>query len=158
VPPQTSIRVPVGTGQAFMAAYLALGDDERFNQQRFYYVRYRVQKGDTLGRIAHRYGVGLSTLRDSNGLSGSHALIRPGQVLRIPPKGHVLKVATAMEEPAKPAPTSRASVLLHHVLPGQSLSSIAHQYRTTIDVLRRLNDLDESQLVQAGATLKVPSY
>lgn len=155
VPPQTSIRVPVGKGQAFMAAYLALGDDERFSQQRFYYVRYRVQRGDTLGIIARRYGVGLSTLQQANGLSG-RGLIRQGQVLRVPPRGHALKVA-ASQSPAKTAVAS-ANVLMHQVLPGQSLASIAHQYRTTISALRRLNGLDESALLQAGATLKVPSY
>lgn len=45
-------------------------------------VRYTVKKGDSLGRIASRHGIGLSSLRRANGISGD--LIRPGQLLTIP--------------------------------------------------------------------------
>jgi hypothetical protein len=43
---------------------------------------YRVQPGDTLGRIAARHGVTVAALKRVNGLRSS--LIAPGQVLRIP--------------------------------------------------------------------------
>ncbi len=45
-------------------------------------VKYTVKKGDSLGRIASKHGIGLSALRRANGISGD--LIRPGQVLTIP--------------------------------------------------------------------------
>ena len=45
-------------------------------------VKYTVKKGDSLGRIASKHGIGLSSLRRANGISGD--LIRPGQVLTIP--------------------------------------------------------------------------
>jgi membrane-bound lytic murein transglycosylase D len=156
VPPQTSIRVPVGTGESFMQAYLALGEDRRFTQQRFYYVRYRVQKGDTLSTIARRYGVGLSKLREANGL-GSKSFIRVGQQLRIPPRhggGKMVKVAAE-----KPDTTQVGGMeyLLHHVKPGQTLTAIARQYRTTIGALRQLNSLDPAGELRAGTILKVPS-
>lgn len=43
---------------------------------------YRVQRGDTLGRIAEAHGVSLTRLKRVNGLRTSR--IAPGQVLRIP--------------------------------------------------------------------------
>ena len=43
---------------------------------------YTVQRGDSLGIIATRYGCSVSELRSWNGLSGS--VIQPGQKLRIP--------------------------------------------------------------------------
>lgn len=151
VPPQTSIRVPVGSGQGFMTAYLALNDEERFSQQRFYYVRYRVQRGDTLSTIARRYGVGMAELRLANAV-GSRSFIRTGQVLRIPPRsgGRAIKVSAPAAAPAD-------GVLIHRVLPGQSLSTIARQYRTTIGTLRQLNGLEPAGTLRAGAALKVPS-
>lgn len=45
-------------------------------------VKYTVKKGDSLGRIASKHSIGLSSLRRVNGISGD--LIRPGQVLTIP--------------------------------------------------------------------------
>ena len=156
VPPQTTIRVPVGTGEAFTQAYSALGDDERYSQQRFYYVRYRVQRGDTLSTIAQRYGVGLSSLRQANGL-GTRGFIRAGQVLRIPPRhggGQMVKVAARQPQSTD---VDGITYLLHHVKPGQTLTAIARQYRTTIGALRQLNDLDPAGELRAGAILKVPS-
>jgi len=152
VPPNTSIRVPVGMGQGFMAAYLALGEDQRFSQQRFYYVRYRVQRGDNLGAIARRYGVSVSALKQANGI-GSRSLIRSGQVLRIPPRGG------SKAHPVKVAAQAGADLpyALHHVRPGQTLTAIAQQYRTTIAALRRLNQLDPANPLHAGAIIKVPS-
>jgi membrane-bound lytic murein transglycosylase D len=157
VPPQTSIRVPVGSGEGFMQAYLALGEDQRHTQQRFYYVRYRVQRGDTLSTIARRYGVGLSKLREANGL-GSKSFIRTGQVLRIPPRhggGKMVKVAAQKPEATD---VDGVTYLLHHVKPGQTLTAIARQYRTTIGALRALNGLDPAGELRAGAILKVPSH
>jgi membrane-bound lytic murein transglycosylase D len=156
VPPSTSIRVPVGKGPAFLAAYMALGEDQRFDSQRFYYVRYRVQKGDSLGGIARRYGIGISTLRQANGI-GERSFIRAGQFLRIPPRsGRTLKVASTPK--TTKTGIDGISYLMHHVRPGQNLTSIAEQYRTTIAVLRQLNGMDEGAPLLAGASLKVPSY
>lgn len=157
VPPQTTVRVPVGKGQAFQAAYQALGDDQRFDQQRFYYVRYRVQGGDNLGAIARRYGVGIATLKEANGI-GTRTFIRAGQFLRIPPRGGARSVKVAAKTEPTIATASGITYLMHRVRPGQNLTSIAEQYRTTIATLRQLNGLEESQVIRAGATLKVPSY
>jgi membrane-bound lytic murein transglycosylase D len=153
VPPHTSIRVPVGRGESFMAAYLALGDHQRFDQQRFYYVRYRVQRGDTLGGIAQRHGVSVSSLKQANAI-GSRNFIRAGQVLRIPPRSGARMVQVA----AHGEGADGVTYLHHQVRQGQSLASIARQYRTTIDKLRQLNGLDDTHLLQAGSTLRVPSY
>ena len=43
-----------------------------------------VERGDTLSRIASRYGVPLKQLFSINGL-GSRSILRPGQVIRLDP-------------------------------------------------------------------------
>lgn len=156
VPPQSTIRVPPGQAEQFKLAYAALGDAERFDQQRFYFVRYRVRSGDNLGTVARRYGVSLSALKQANGIGRSNFL-RIGQVLRIPPRagGRALKTAASVNTPQS---HDAAGYLKHYVRPGQSLTSIARQYKTTIAILRQLNEMEESQLLYAGATLKVPTY
>jgi len=44
-----------------------------------------IQRGDTLSRIAQRYGVSMTTLRVSNRLSDDRLLV--GKVLKIPSRG-----------------------------------------------------------------------
>ena len=46
---------------------------------------YKVRKGDSLARIAKRFGVKLGALKRRNGFNKkSRATIRPGQILKIP--------------------------------------------------------------------------
>ena len=54
---------------------------------------YKVQEGDTISRIAKRTGVGVTAIKEANGLSDG--LIRVGQTLKIPGAGGSAKVASA---------------------------------------------------------------
>ncbi len=54
---------------------------------------YKVQEGDTLSRIARNTGVGVTAIKEANGLSDG--LIRIGQTLKIPGSGGSAKVASA---------------------------------------------------------------
>ena len=56
---------------------------------------YKVQEGDTLSRIARNTGVGVTALKEANGLSDG--LIRVGQTLKIPGAGGSTKVAAAAQ-------------------------------------------------------------
>ncbi|GAA5533263.1 LysM peptidoglycan-binding domain-containing protein [Deinococcus aluminii] len=99
---------------------------------------YTVRPGDTLGHIAERAGVSVAALRAANGLSGS--LIKPGQRLRVPPRGTVLAKRAAR-------PTTEVRVIHGYVRvrPGETLASLARTYRTTADHLARLNHLGRAQ-------------
>lgn len=149
VPPQTRIRLPIGGVDAFKSAYASLGDTDRFAQQRFYYVRYKVRGGDNLGAIARRYGVSLSALKQANSVSNPRAL-RVGQTLRIPPRGGARAVEISDSREASTPGT-------HRVRPGQSLSTIAQKYRTSIKALMQLNGIDDAHALRSGVVLKIPS-
>ena len=58
---------------------------------------YKVQEGDTLSRIARNTGVGVTAIKEANGLSDG--LIRIGQTLKIPGSGGSAKVASAAPLP-----------------------------------------------------------
>jgi membrane-bound lytic murein transglycosylase D len=160
VPPGQIIRVPAGTGDQFRQAYAALGEDQRFDRQRAYYLAYTVERGDSLGKLARRYHVSVQALLAANELK--KPLLRVGQTLKIPPREasalelaerarpHALKVATQ-------APGADASaVRLHRVRAGQTLSQIAERYRTTVHRLRQLNGLEDADFLRVGSLLKVP--
>ena len=73
------IRVPRGTQRVFKERYAALPEDDRIQ-----IARYEVRKGDTLSRVARRYGVSASALASVNGLNPKHQRIRVGSTLVIP--------------------------------------------------------------------------
>lgn len=80
---------------------------------------YTVRRGDTLSKIALRFDVGLSFLRQLNQLKSD--LIRPGQKLRLR--------------------ASRLEEAVHVVKEDETLTEIARRYRVSVSQLQRLNGL-----------------
>ena len=130
--PGQSLRVP---GAARPAGRAAGGSGEaRAADSATVHV---VRRGDSLERIARRYGATVEGLRLANGLGSS--LIHPGQSLRVPG--------------ARPAATD--AVTLHVVRRGDTLERIARLYGATIGALRRANGLSSS-LIHPGQSLRIP--
>jgi len=166
VPPAHPIRVPVGTAERFRVAYAALGADERFEQQRQLFITYHVQRGDNAEKIAQRYGVSVASLLGANGLRKA-GRVHAGQTLRIPGDGsdpapamvasanaaHLVKVSETASTHAK---TAQAATRTYRVQVGQTLSSIAKRYQTTVQLIRKFNGLTGDE-VRAGTLLKIPA-
>jgi len=115
------------------------------------YLFHKVRPGETLSTIAQRYGVSVRAIQQENGLRGT--FIRAGQTLRIPTASGGSKTKSASSTSTKSPPSSTRS---HIVRPGESLWSIAQQYRTTVEALRRLNNLSPSQAIHPGQKLLIP--
>ncbi len=99
---------------------------------------YTVKNGDSLWKIANQYGITVNELKSANGLTGDN--LQVGQTLKIPSEngGTITSDNT------------------YTVKNGDSLWSIARTYNTTVDTLRRLNNLT-SDILRVGQVLKVPS-
>jgi LysM repeat protein len=98
---------------------------------------YTVKRGDSLTAIAQRYGTTVQVLQDVNGIAPGE-VIQPGQKIKIPVAG------------ATPSPH------LYTVQRGDTLSSIAQRFNTTVEILQRLNNLPNRSLIRTGQVLKVP--
>lgn len=98
---------------------------------------YVVQKGDTLYSIANKLGTTISELKKENNLTSNTLQI--GQVLRIPTK----EIYEGEEN-------------IYIVKKGDTLYSIAAANNTTVDELKRINNLT-SNILSTGQLLKIPS-
>jgi len=96
-----------------------------------------VQRSDTLSTIAQRYGLTVAELRGLNAMDDGESVIRVGQEL---------KVGTAVP----------VVETIHVVRRGESLSTIAQRFDTTIGELRRLNGIAPgNDVIHVGQRLRV---
>ncbi len=145
LPSSYKLRVPPGHGPTFAAAYAALPDDSKSSHQVGYY--YRVRRGDTLSRIASKFGTSTAALQRANKLASAHR-IRVGQRLLIPPgRGG---------RPAAAAAVAQSTPGVHVVRRGETLSGIASAYGTSVAWLRSANRLIDADRLAVGQRLKVP--
>lgn len=98
---------------------------------------YIVQRGDTLYKIANMFNTSVSELKRINNLTSD--TLNVGQVLQI------------RETTNLPSNTTT-----YTVKKGDSLYSIASQFSTNVDTIKRLNNLT-SNTILIGQQLKVPS-
>lgn len=133
---------------------------------------YVIVKGDTVGRIAARFGVTTQEVLSANGL-GWASIIYPGQKLTIPSTSTVLPavpVSTVTPAPSAPAPApapaapapapaapAPAAVNGSYVIQsGDNMSKIASKFGVSLQALLDANGLTRTSIIYTGRTLVVP--
>lgn len=147
VPKGYPLRVPQDSNRAPAKVVLAsLGGHQRHAKQ-IPDRTYRVRRGDSLSRIAHRFGVRESELVALNGLRSRHR-IRAGQVLKLPVRpGSVAATAPPAALPADG---------LYTVRRGDTVSSIARRFGVSERDLLATNHLRDRNLIGVGLVLELP--
>lgn len=170
VPPSRTsyrLRVPSGSADRFDRAYAEMPSDRRRG-----HVEHRVVRGESLSRIARRYGTSVDAIRAYNSIDGS--LIREGEVLFVPVRYDASTGApedrtpvrlasddgttgsrrsSAVRGPSEPDESSGARLRVRYrVRRGDNLSRIATKYGVSVSSIRSWNDLS-SDRIYAGQTL-----
>lgn len=105
-------------------------------------VVYIVKRGDTLSKIAAKYGTTYQKLAEYNGIKNPR-LIRVGQKIRIP------NVEEKVEE--------KKEDIIYTVKRGDTLSKIATKYNTTYQKLAEYNNIKNPSLISVGQQIKIPN-
>ena len=95
---------------------------------------YIVQNGDSLWKIANKYGITVNELKSLNGLTSDNLSV--GQILKVP--------------------SSSSDSGTYTVKAGDSLWNIANKYGITVNELKSMNGLTSDNL-SIGQVLKVPN-
>jgi membrane-bound lytic murein transglycosylase D len=98
-----------------------------------------VKSGETLSSIANKYGVSVDNIKNWNNLSSDKITI--GQKLIINPTEQTSSESTTQQ--------------IHVVKSGETLSGIANKYNTTVDAIKKANNL-KSNKIYVGQKLKIP--
>lgn len=110
---------------------------------------YTVQPGDTLFRIARRFGTSVDTLVRLNGLANADVLY-VGQILLINP-------AAPTQPPVTPPPTTTppSETITYTVQPGDTLGRIALRFGTSYQQIAALNNITNPDVIYPGQVLTI---
>lgn len=132
----------------FIVPQFAYADDTIETADTSTEVVHVVRSGDTLFRIALRYGVTVNDLVQHNGITNA-SRIAIGQEIKIP----------GLEAPDDSAevvnPLVATAPIQHRVQYGETLGSIASAYGISLDVLMRANGLANPDYIVVGETLQI---
>jgi peptidoglycan lytic transglycosylase D len=155
------LAVPVGTTEVIRTRLDDTTPNE-LNALQWHVVR----RGETLSTIARKLSVSRTDLAEANYLKTT-AKVAAGQKLLIPrmPSAALLAraaageaVASASADAAIPvfeeSATEEVTRVVHRVRAGETLSSIARKYQTTVETLKAANNLRTS-ILKVGARLIV---
>lgn len=115
---------------------------------------YTVVPGDTLGAIAARHGVPLSSIFSWNNLSGS-SIIYPGQKIKVSGGSSPSTPPAPAPAPA-PAATPVASTGSYTIKAGDTLSSIASRHNVSLSALMSVNTVSATTVIYPGQKLTIP--
>ncbi len=111
--------------------------------------KYKVKPGDTLGGIAGKHGVSVTTIRRANGIKGSN--IRAGQTLKIP---HITSSAQAKSSSSSTKSRSNGSYK-YRVKSGDTLGGIAQKHGVGVASIKNANNIKGST-IRKGQLLTIP--
>lgn len=154
------VRLPIGTRDRMVAELAKVPKAERVTV-----VKHTVTRGETLSLIAGKYGVSVSSISAANNLRNVNR-IAVGMTLVIPKHGQEIppsevasasrgegSVTASRSSTVKAAPAPAAPVT-HTVRAGDTLSTIAARYGTSVSAIQSRNGLKGST-IYVGQKLKV---
>lgn len=170
-PPAVAASVKASVKEEAVAAPVAAPEKTDSNSE----ISYKVVKGDSLLKIAHRFNTTVAQIQEANNLNGT--MLKIDQELKINPDKKLYRVVKTEEstpvetkaattavkaeksviasiEPAKTV--EEKQIVEHKIKSGESLSLIARRYRTSISEIVAANNLT-STVVKADQTIKVPT-
>ena len=147
-PARQTVHVPTGNSKSFLAAL-----DKVPANQRTTHRRHKVQKGETLGTIASKYGVSVKSVQSVNKIRNPNR-ISVGHNLVIPVSGQPSSSRSlAATRGSTPAATKKSAPKSHTIRSGETLSGIASKYGVRTSDIKRWNGIRDANRIRPGQKL-----
>jgi membrane-bound lytic murein transglycosylase D len=155
LPRETARYVP-----RFMAALFIINNPEKYGlnaitvDEPLEYENVTVSKQIHLKNIAREIGADEKTLRELNPELRYCILPQDEYPLKVPPGKSEVLLANLDKIPLSYPP--QPAYVYHRIRPGESLSTIARRYHTSVRKIMYANNLHRSSYIVAGRKLKIP--
>ncbi|HDM77692.1 MAG TPA: LysM peptidoglycan-binding domain-containing protein [Deltaproteobacteria bacterium] len=142
------IKIPTGTSNLILAH---IDEVPRWKPKYAYryrgYVRHRVRKGETLAKLARRYGTSIRRIKALNKIRNPRRL-RVGQVLKIPVGKKRYRVARRNKT------RYRGKKVSYRIKRGDTLWKLAKTFNVSVKEIKRINGLKSNKLTP-GQVIKI---
>lgn len=140
------LRIPRGYGQMLEAPSFRETRKDVIKRTAAVPTYHKVKRGESLIRIAKRYGTSAGNLARLNNLGSWKALVRIGQRLKV--NGRAPVYVANIKRASKP--------IVYKVRPGDNISMLADLFRTTIDSIKSANRLRSGRIF-VGQKIVLPN-
>ncbi len=153
IKPDSSLVIPAEKLTTFVSNLEAHEDS---NKPLSNWQAYTFRSGDTLNKIARRFGMTVSELRAINGLTDNKTRIGPGTSLLVAgqDKTKELDMAALPEQPKMADPEPVARNRTYTVRRGDTLPAIAKRHDMSVAEIKRINKLRNDKIA-AGTQLQL---
>ncbi len=147
------IKIPYGSTNIFNINFKQISLEEKTP-----FFQHEVSKNETIAKIAKMYNLSREELININKLINHNAKLVPGTFLKIP-VDRIKLVVEKPEQNVQDENTERTSKnkesRTHTVKKGETLSSIAQKYGVNIDIMKKLNKMNDLEIdnIKAGDTI-----
>jgi len=145
------LLIPVDKAPAFEIKLASLSSDDRIKWQ-----QHKIQKGESLGRIATRYRTDVATLKQINRLKGN--TIRTGHSLLIPTAQKSLKHYSLSLDNRRYKGLKRSGDgqrYVYTIKRGDNLWDIGRHYGISVKQLCAWNDISRKSILRPGKKLEI---
>ena len=115
---------------------------------------YTVKAGDTASAVASRNGISLAQLKSYNNIANIN-LIYVGQVLVVGEGSTTSQPSQAASKPATSNNSTASNTGTYRVVSGDTMSAIAARHGMSLSALLSMNNMQASQIIYVGQTIKV---
>ena len=117
---------------------------------------YTVVAGDSLWKIANKYGISVDSLKKANNLTGD--IIYPGQVLIIPGAAGTTPAPSTPAPEQPPASNTKWPDVTYIVQAGDTATSISKKFGVPAQQILKYNYMDADEWFNAGEKIAISGY
>jgi len=141
----------------FAGKFVEIVDEiPKYEKPRQVFITYRAKRAETVVSIARRYRTSVSAIMDYNHISGRKK-VKAGQRLIIPVNASRYAKVKSTKRSDSDKTQASGDVIKYKVRKGDTLTSLAKRYDTSVDEIKRLNKFKKRKAITPGQVIILSS-